>query len=64
MQQATVDRLKDQIEKHTIISRFPGYVTFDYGRDGRVEGMLSVNAVTSVVWPHAWHGVFLGEAHD
>lgn len=43
---------------------FPGYVTFDYGRDGRVEGMLSVNAVTGVVWPHAWHGVFLGEAHD
>lgn len=27
MQQATVDRLKDQIEKHTVISRFAGYVT-------------------------------------
>jgi RND family efflux transporter MFP subunit len=26
VQQAVVDRLKDQIEKHTIISRFPGYV--------------------------------------
>lgn len=43
---------------------FPGYVTFDYGRDGRVEGMLSVNASTGLVWPHAWHGAFLGEAHD
>lgn len=26
VQQAVVDRLKDQITKHTIISRFPGYV--------------------------------------
>jgi HlyD family secretion protein len=26
VQQAIVDRLKDQISKHTIISRFPGYV--------------------------------------
>jgi RND family efflux transporter MFP subunit len=27
VQQATVDRLKDQLEKHTVISRFAGYIT-------------------------------------
>ena len=43
---------------------FPGYVTFDYGSNGRVEGMLSVNTSTGLVWPHAWHGTFLGAAHD
>jgi hypothetical protein len=42
---------------------FPGYTTFDYGRDGRVEGMLSVNTVTGVVWLHAWHGVYRGDGH-
>jgi len=35
MQQATVDRLKDQIEKHTIISRFPGYVTAEHTEIGQ-----------------------------
>jgi RND family efflux transporter MFP subunit len=35
VQQATVDRLKDQIEKHTIISRFPGYVTAEHTEVGQ-----------------------------
>jgi RND family efflux transporter MFP subunit len=35
MQQATVDRLKDQIEKHTIVSRFPGYVTAEHTELGQ-----------------------------
>lgn len=39
---------------------FPGYYTFDYGRKD-IEGMLSVNAYTGEVWPHSWHGLFLGE---
>jgi RND family efflux transporter MFP subunit len=34
VQQATVDRLKDQVEKHTIISRFPGYVTAEHTEVG------------------------------
>jgi RND family efflux transporter MFP subunit len=35
MQQATADRLKDQIEKHTIISRFSGYVTAEHTEIGQ-----------------------------
>ncbi len=35
VQQATVDRLKDQIEKHTIISRFAGYVTAEHTEVGQ-----------------------------
>lgn len=40
---------------------FPGYFTFDTERDGRVQGMLSVNAQTGAVWYHVWHGSFLDE---
>ncbi len=39
---------------------FPGYYTFDFGRDG-IEGMLSVNAYSGEVWIHTWHGFYLGE---
>ena len=35
MQQAIADRLKDQISKHTIISRFPGYVTAEHTEVGQ-----------------------------
>jgi hypothetical protein len=41
---------------------FPGYVTFDYGRDGRIDGMLSVHLGSGQVWPHTWHGAYRGEA--
>jgi RND family efflux transporter MFP subunit len=34
MQQATADRLKDQLDKHTIVSRFPGYVTMEHTEIG------------------------------
>jgi RND family efflux transporter MFP subunit len=34
MQQATVDRLRDQITKHTIIARFTGYVTAEHAEVG------------------------------
>lgn len=34
VQQATADRLKDQITKHTIISRFAGYVTAEHTEVG------------------------------
>jgi hypothetical protein len=45
---------------------FPGYVTYDYGRDGRIEGMLSVHLLSGQVWPHTWHGAYRGDAggHD
>jgi hypothetical protein len=35
---------------------FPGYDTFAYGRGQMVEGLLSVNTMTGVVWVHAWLG--------
>jgi HlyD family secretion protein len=34
VQQAEVDRLKDQIEKHTVVSRFAGYVTAEHTEVG------------------------------
>jgi len=39
---------------------FPGYYTFDFGRQN-TEGMLSVNTYSGEVWVHSWHGTFLGE---
>jgi len=38
---------------------FPGYYTLHVLRDGRIDGMLSVHAVTGAVWYHGWHGRFL-----
>jgi RND family efflux transporter MFP subunit len=35
VQQATVDRLKDQLEKHTVIARFAGYVTAEHTEVGQ-----------------------------
>ncbi len=38
---------------------FPGYYTMDTSRNGKVEGMLSVNRQTGAVWYHWWHGRFV-----
>ena len=38
---------------------FPGYYTTDTSRNGKVEGMLSVNEQTGAVWYHWWHGRFV-----
>lgn len=38
---------------------FPGYYTLHTLRDGRVEGMVSVNASTGQIWYHDWHGQFV-----
>jgi RND family efflux transporter MFP subunit len=35
VQQATVNRLKDQLQKHTIVSRFDGYVTAEHTEVGQ-----------------------------
>lgn len=37
----------------------PGYFTMETLRDGRVDGMLSVNASTGALWYHWWHGQFV-----
>ena len=43
------------------VTTFPGYYTLDFARDGKIVGMLSVNANTGAVWYHGWHGTFLQE---
>jgi hypothetical protein len=37
----------------------PGYFTFHVLKDGKITGMLSVNARTGAVWYHWWHGRFI-----
>ncbi len=38
---------------------FYGYYTLDYEVDGKMSGMLSVNAFSGEVWYHTWHGYFI-----
>jgi len=37
----------------------PGYFTMETLRNGKVDGMLSVNASTGALWYHWWHGQFV-----
>ncbi len=39
---------------------FYGYYTIHTLKDGKTEGMLSVNGYTGQVWYHTWHGPFVG----
>jgi hypothetical protein len=43
---------------------FPGYYTLHTLRDGKITGMLSVNAYTGAVWYHSWHGRFLDMSEE
>lgn len=43
------------------ITRFYGYYTIDFEKDGKIIGMLSVNEYTGDVWYHTWHGAFIQE---
>ena len=41
---------------------FYGYYTLDFdGSDGKIAGMLSVEASSGAVWLHTWHGSFVSE---
>ncbi len=40
---------------------FPGYFTMETLRDGKITGMISVNARTGAVLYHWWHGSFVAE---
>ncbi len=42
-------------------TQFYGYYTIDFAVNGKMAGMLSVNAQTGNVWYHAWHGAFIQE---
>jgi RND family efflux transporter MFP subunit len=65
MQEATVERLKDQLTKHTIVSRFDGYVTAEHSEVGQwvkqgdlvadVVALDEVEIVAYVVEQHVPH---------
>lgn len=38
---------------------FYGYYTLHTLKDGKVEGMLSINGYNGAVWYHNWHGPFI-----
>lgn len=38
---------------------FPGYYTMEVEQNGRIVGMLSVNASSGAIWNHWWHGTFV-----
>jgi hypothetical protein len=41
---------------------FPGCYTVHTLKAGTISGMLSVNAATSQVWYHTWHGGFVASS--
>ncbi len=41
---------------------FPGYYSMEVERNGKIVGMLSVNASSGVIWNHWWHGSFVAIA--
>jgi len=41
---------------------FPGYDTLETLKDGKITGMISVNATTGAVWAHWWHGAFIAKS--
>ena len=43
-------------------TQFYGYYTIDFEKDGKVNGMLSVNGYTGQVFLHTWHGAFIAES--
>ncbi len=42
---------------------FYGYYTFHFLKNGKIDGMLSVNGYGGQVWYHTWHGAFM-QARD
>jgi hypothetical protein len=41
---------------------FPGYYSMEIERNGKIIGMLSVNASSGAIWNHWWHGDFVAIA--
>ena len=58
--QAYLDRLGSGLEADDHAAAFYGYYTPHTLRDGQIVEMLSVNGYTGEVWPHTWHGTYLG----
>jgi hypothetical protein len=43
---------------------FPGYYTLHTLREGKIVGMMSVNAGTGAVWYHTWHGRYIAMSEE
>jgi hypothetical protein len=58
---AWLARVRPGVRAESTGRTFPGYYTLDTLKNGKTEGMISVNARTGQVWYHGWHGKFLTE---
>ena len=43
-------------------TQFYGYYTFDFEKDGKIIGILSVNGYNGQIFLHTWHNTFIEEA--
>ncbi len=43
-------------------TKFYGYYTLDFEKNGKIAGMLSINGYSGQVFLHTWHGTFLEES--
>ena len=60
--QQWLDRNEPGVTVETGGDAFPGYYTLETLRNGKITGMISVNATTGAVWPHWWHGAFIAKS--
>ena len=60
--QQWLDRNEPGVKVETGGDAFPGYYTLETLRNGKITGMISVNATTGAVWPHWWHGAFIAKS--
>ena len=56
-----LSRVNSGLEADHHAATFYGYYTLHTLQDGQIAGMLSVNGFTGEVWPHTWHGTYLGQ---
>ena len=59
-----LDVTRSGLEVADDVDEFYGYYTIHTLRDGQIVGMLSVNGYSGQVWPHTWHGQFLGMIYE
>lgn len=56
--QRWLDRERSGLTAHEP-EAYPGYYTLHTLRNGKISGMMSVNAYTGAVWYHTWHGRYI-----
>jgi len=62
--QAYLDQAQPGVKVGDDITQFYGYYTLHTFKDGKVNGMLSVNGYSGQVWYHTWHGAFVTMSGD